>query len=365
MRRCSLAICLLTLPFSLLPAQINIGPQFLPGGSVNSPYAVQLLPGEAPQYQWSIASGTLPPGLSLSATGAITGVPTAAGNFSFLVSVHNGTQGTGEQSLSISIAGLTVTTFYLPTSIIGQSYSVQLAATGGSGGPYQWALAPAYPAPNATANGTLPQGLTMSAGGLISGASISVAGLYYFQITALDPATKESSLPEIFALAVGACQPTITPANLPRGEVGAEYSVIFHSNSCSSGFFVPFITPNPSDLPPGVTINGINGFSGVPQFAGTYKTAGVFGGPSVFGEAPFVITIVAGPSFTAAATLPSGIVGVPYAPFQIGVSSGTPPYALGVLGLPPGIIMSSDGGLRGTPTSDGAFSFTVTLSDKI
>ncbi len=68
---------------------------------------------------------------------------------------------TAKQSLTIFIDSiLSVSTQSLPAGLIGQVYSVQLAAVGGVG-PYTWSL-------DAT-SGSLPAGLSISSGGLISG----------------------------------------------------------------------------------------------------------------------------------------------------------------------------------------------------
>jgi hypothetical protein len=57
-------------------------------------------------YSWSILSGSLPTGLSLS-SGSISGTPTAAGAFSFTVKVadSSSTQQTNTKALSITISG--------------------------------------------------------------------------------------------------------------------------------------------------------------------------------------------------------------------------------------------------------------------
>jgi uncharacterized protein with beta-barrel porin domain len=63
-------------------------------------------------------------------------------------------------------------------------------------------------------------------------------------------------------------------------------------------------------------------------------------------------------------TLPGGQVGVAYAQ-TIGASGGTGPYAFAVSGgaLPPGLALSSDGVLAGTPTAAGSDAFTITATD--
>ena len=72
---------------STSPLTISLTP--LPQGVVNASYTgtLSVTGGTAP-YTWSIASGQLPPGLSLAAnTGIISGTPTASGTYSFAVSV--------------------------------------------------------------------------------------------------------------------------------------------------------------------------------------------------------------------------------------------------------------------------------------
>jgi hypothetical protein len=61
--------------------------------------------GTAP-YTWSLVTngGSLPPGLTLPASGIISGTPTATGTFSFTVQVKDSSQQTASKSLSLSVA---------------------------------------------------------------------------------------------------------------------------------------------------------------------------------------------------------------------------------------------------------------------
>jgi uncharacterized repeat protein (TIGR01451 family) len=59
---------------------------------------------DATPFTWTVDSGTLPPGLSLSSGGAITGTPTAAGTFNFTMKVADSTGLTATQAQTITIA---------------------------------------------------------------------------------------------------------------------------------------------------------------------------------------------------------------------------------------------------------------------
>ena len=78
----------------------------LPVGSRGKAYSDQIVAqgGSAP-YLWGISAGQLPPGLLLSATGTITGTPTARGDFAFTVAADDssGTAPAFSQSYTLHI----------------------------------------------------------------------------------------------------------------------------------------------------------------------------------------------------------------------------------------------------------------------
>ena len=77
----------------------------LPAGRVNRSYSatVQVTGGTLP-YTWKIASGALPPGLTLGAsTGTISGTPTKPGSYSFTIAVADGATQTATRAFSIKI----------------------------------------------------------------------------------------------------------------------------------------------------------------------------------------------------------------------------------------------------------------------
>lgn len=67
-----------TVALTLEPPALAIAtPGSLPQAQVGKPYNVQLVAtGGVPPYTFTVASGTLPPGLTLSAAGDLSGTPT-------------------------------------------------------------------------------------------------------------------------------------------------------------------------------------------------------------------------------------------------------------------------------------------------
>ena len=101
---------------------------------------------------WSLASGSLPRGLSLNtATGAISGKPQAAGSsaLTFAVTDAGGQRVTVPATLRIA-ARLAITTARLPQATAGDAYRAQLSSGGGLA-PKQWRIA----------QGSLPRGITL------------------------------------------------------------------------------------------------------------------------------------------------------------------------------------------------------------
>jgi hypothetical protein len=87
--------------------QISCTP--LPDGTQGETYSADTLSvdGGVPPFTWSVAEGTLPPGLTLApASGEITGTPTAAGTFTFPVQVEDSSSPslTATQDQTITIA---------------------------------------------------------------------------------------------------------------------------------------------------------------------------------------------------------------------------------------------------------------------
>jgi hypothetical protein len=83
---------------------LTITTSSLPSGLTSVSYSAPLSAiGGNGVYAWSLAAGTLPPGLTLSGAGVISGTPSQAGTFNFTVQVLSAGQ-SRQKALSILIA---------------------------------------------------------------------------------------------------------------------------------------------------------------------------------------------------------------------------------------------------------------------
>jgi hypothetical protein len=117
-------------------------------------------------------------------SGAITGTPTAAGNFTFTVQVTDSASITASKAFTLSIAsGLTISNApTLPGGTAGTAYSLTLAAVGGAT-PYTWSI---------TA-GALPSGVAINpATGGITGTP-TAAGSVAFTAKVTDNSSASAS----------------------------------------------------------------------------------------------------------------------------------------------------------------------------
>jgi hypothetical protein len=125
---------------STTPPSLRVTTTSLPGGSIQMPYSAQLAAtGNNQPLTWSLASGSLPPGLTLTPAGSIEGTPTQQGTFPFTVQVAQGSSAPVAAALSITILGpAPVINPFAPAGVALSPYSAQLSATGGTA-PFFWA----------------------------------------------------------------------------------------------------------------------------------------------------------------------------------------------------------------------------------
>jgi hypothetical protein len=259
-------------------------------GTAGVLYTVQFLAsGGVTPYAWSVASGSIPTGLSLNTTtGLLSGTPTTPGTYAFTIAVtdQNGQKDSAAYTIKI-VAPLNFTTQTpLPGGVVGVSYTQAVAATGGTT-PYQWFVS----------TGTaLPTGLTLnSVTGSLTGTP-TAAGAFTFTIQVVDASGRSATAS--FTIAVTAALTITTAGPLPNGTVGTAYSQTLAAAggtgplTWATSEFNGVVIGNATGLPPGISLNPSTGLlSGTPSLPGafTFNVSVTGGGQTAI--APFFITV--------------------------------------------------------------------------
>ena len=166
-------------------------------------------------HTFAVTLGSLPPGLSLNASGVLSGTPTQPGNFSFSITATdaNACSGTRAYTLGVGCKTFIVKPDSLPVAKPNAPYTQSLTSTGGAA-PYRYTIG----------NGQLPTGLSLSTGGVLSGTPTQV-GSYEFAVTVQDSGVCAALWS--YTLVVRDCTFTVTPPSrsFAAGAATGELSV--------------------------------------------------------------------------------------------------------------------------------------------
>jgi hypothetical protein len=338
------------------------------GLTVGKAYSTQLAACCGPSgFTWSVVSGTLPPGMILTAGGAVSGALTTAGRYTYTIRATDNANSSNYAERTYS--DIPVAPFQLnmgqatapPVARVGSPYSYSIKLAGGTA-PYTFATSPLY---------ALPPGLSLSAGGVLSGTPTANGG-YSFYTLATDAAGYSGwiLIQNLNILNPGQANPlqglrvyATDPA------VGLPYSVALDPMTLGGVPPIAYSVTPGSSLPPGFSIvpggNGVSAYlTGTPTAAGPYT----FFLTATDGAAQTaniqIIMNVAGLALTPRVTTP-GMVGAPYTQ-TFTMTGGTAPYSYALAptsALPPGLSLSPAGVLSGTPTRAGTFSVILVGSD--
>ncbi len=223
---------------------------------LNTPYNMQLSAagaGSSP-LTWSVASGSLPAGLTLnSSTGLISGTPTALGDSSFRITVTDGTrQDTQTYGLSV-VQPLKITSPASTAAEVGRPFQYTLTAEGGRTA-YSW-----------SATG-LPPGLSLDVStGAITGTPAAVVQANVL-VTLTDSLGLQSQ--QTLHLAVANTLQLVRHA-LPTAHAGKPYRARMY---VTGGVAPKRFTIAGGSLPAGLHLNGRTGWiTGVPRKTGTSR----------------------------------------------------------------------------------------------
>jgi hypothetical protein len=122
-----------------IPA-LSITTSGLPVATVGAAYSTTLsASGGSGTKSWTVASGSLPAGLSLATDGVLSGTPTAPGTTSFTANVSSGGANSQRQfSLDVA-AALQIAAPATQVAEVAVPVTIELNATGGNA-PYRWEL---------------------------------------------------------------------------------------------------------------------------------------------------------------------------------------------------------------------------------
>jgi hypothetical protein len=237
----------------------------LPDANINQSYTAPALTASGDTVNsWTLASGTLPPGLTLAANGVISGTPTQPGLFGFAVQANgNGTSDTRGLSIFVvaplelqSLLGKKAPTAgWTSKKAVNAALVTGVKAVGGRA-PYAF-----------SSTGALPPGITLNtATGAITGAG-TAAGRFDATIAVTDATGAKASVPWRFTIV-----PLLDFAKLrglPVGRIDRLYSgriPVTGKDARTAEFAIS------GKIPPGLELDETTGrLTGTLLKAGTYR----------------------------------------------------------------------------------------------
>ncbi|MFZ4858309.1 MAG: putative Ig domain-containing protein [Desulfuromonadaceae bacterium] len=223
----------------------------LPGATQNAAYTTFLgaSGGKAP-YKWSVVTGNLPAGLTLSSDGNITGTPTALGSYTvvFKVTDSSTTALVAQKALQINVSTLVFTPGTTGTGLYADHCAYCHATIGSAAQQHK--------------DATLAQ---------IKGAiAADTGGMGEFGASGVFPLT-DAELNLIITAMKGTSAyvpPTFTITTLPAATVGVAYSQTLTAKDGTKPYVWSTMGGDP--IPAGLSLNSATGvLSGTPSAAGT------------------------------------------------------------------------------------------------
>jgi hypothetical protein len=348
--------CVGSRPYTVLmscPA-ITVNPVTVPAGLVGTAYTTTFTAtGGTAAYQYTVTSGTLPAGLSLSTAGVLSGTPTTANGtgVSITVQARDANNCTGFRVYTVKICPVITLPTISTTLTVGTAYSASVVPTGGTS-PFVYSVS----------SGSLPAGLSLNTStGAITGTPTS-ATTANFTITVTDASVCTGS--RAYTLTPVCPTITISPATLPNALISTAYS----QTLTAAGGTSPYTwSVSSGTLPAGLTLTTAGVLSGTPTAANGAGVSITFRAQDNFGcAATLAINVRVCPAITTSpATLVNGTVGTAYSQ-TFAASGGAVAYTYAVVSgtLPAGLSLNAGTGvISGTPTSSTAQTFTLSATD--
>jgi len=333
-------------------------------GVANVAYTLSLTAtGGTGNQSWTLASGSLPFGLSLSGTGVITGTPTQVNLTGNTVTLQVQDSGNPAQLASVTFTiriatALTITTVpgALPDAIIGVPYSFTFQSSGGIT-PIAWTLA----------SGQLPGGLTLNSNGTLSGTP-TATGSFTFTIQAGDGSSPSQTITINVAIKSASLLIITSPGGaLPDAIVGRPYSISLQAVGGTGPF--SWVVTN-GQITTGLTLSTAGTLSGAPTVANPPPSAFTVqvldsGSPAQSKSLALTIRVPAPLVISpASSALPDALANVAYSA-PLTTTGGIGPVTWSVVSgsLPPAMNLSAAGAISGTANAVGKYAFTIQAAD--
>jgi hypothetical protein len=357
----------LTFEDSVCPVGSGTEIKICPQGLTGKPYSVQLKgrdgTGCVPYVSFS-AVGAVPPGLTFSSSGLISGTPSQAGGWTFWVSMQDVPASSGgvswcadskstERQFSIAILqGLNILQNALNPKVATTNapYTFQLTAEGG--GSHAWSVI----------SGALPAGLTLNgSNGVVSGTPTAI-GDYTFKIQVTDGSQTDA---ETYTLAV------VDPLKISKAPTGAEVGVLFEFTPNATGGRPGYTWSLEGTLPAGLAFDAATGaIGGKPTVAGSYLLKLVITDTLGLTQTSEVNLVVAPKLVITKRPLKAAKVGTAYKARFL-ARGGVAPRTWNLLGGRPGFLPRGlklnrkTGEISGTPTKAGTYYLRMQVVDKL
>ncbi|HEU5002696.1 MAG TPA: putative Ig domain-containing protein, partial [Actinomycetota bacterium] len=252
-------------PLSITVSNTTVPPTFTAdtpptSATAGTAYSYTFAASGTPAPTFSVASGSLPAGLSLSAAGVLSGTPSTAGSSTFTVRASNSAGSVTSPNITVTVAAAATPPRFTAASppssgVVGTPYSYTFTASG-------------TPAPTFSVfSGSLPAGLSLSSGGVLAGTP-QAAGTFAFRVRASNSAGNATTGSLSILVTSDQVPPAFTSASPPgSATVGAPYSYTF----AASGTPPPTFSIASGALPPGLTLDPTGVLSGTPTGTGSYS----------------------------------------------------------------------------------------------
>lgn len=223
--------------------------------TANSSYTFTYQASGLPAPTFAVTAGSLPPGLTLSAAGVLSGTPTTGGIYSGTVTASDGVIPSASQNF-------TITVLQAP-SVTNGPLNATIALNAQYNFTYQ---ANAYPTPTyALVGNFFPPGLTLSSAGSLSGTP-TATGTYTGTIEVSNSAGTSF---QVFTITVvnALLAPSITNGPPPSStDINIPYAFSYQA----AGIPAPTFAVTSGSLAPGLTFSSAGKISGTPTKLGSY-----------------------------------------------------------------------------------------------